>query len=107
MSSNLLPSYASIATKLKLKRVVFAVNVQGDELGENITFDETCKLLSDANVNYTILKFGDVRKMKESKFPYRIVRGSLPLPSDGDLLGSEDLMRVNVLFIFALHYSAK
>ena len=45
---------------------------------------------------YTIFKYSEVRKMGEAKFPYRIVRGVLPLPTDGQVLSSDDLMRVLV-----------
>lgn len=94
MTSAELPIYASIAAKVGLKRVVFAVNVQGEEKGEGMTFDEAVNTLEAANVVYTICKFGAVRKMGEAKYPYRIVRGSLALPTEGQTLSSEDLMRV-------------
>ena len=74
--------------------MVFAVNVIGSEVGANYTFDRECKVLATANVDYTILKFSAARKMAEAKFPYRIVRGSLPLPTEEYLLSSDDLMRV-------------
>lgn len=94
VTSTELPVYASIAAKVGLKRVVFAVNVQGVEKGEGVTFDEAVETLKAANVVYTIFKFGAVRKMQEAKYPYRIVRGDLPLPTEGQTLSSEDLMRV-------------
>jgi hypothetical protein len=46
-----------------------------------VTFEEAVETLKAANIVYTICKFGAVRKMGEAKYPYRIVRGSLPLPT--------------------------
>lgn len=90
-----LPSYATIAAKAGLKRVVFAVYVASDETGEGITFDTACGILAAADVAYTIVKFGPVKKMEESKVPFRLVRGELALPTEGGVLSSEDLMRVS------------
>jgi hypothetical protein len=90
-----LEKYAQIAAKAGLKRVVFAVNVTPAEAGADITFGPAQKILADANISYTILKYGAVRKMGEARFPYRIVRGALPLPTEGDMLASEDLLRVS------------
>jgi hypothetical protein len=46
-----------------------------------VTFDEAVETLKAANIVYTICKFGATRKMAEAKYPYRIVRGELPLPT--------------------------
>ena len=90
-----LPSYATIAAKAGIKRAVFAVYVASDETGEGITFDSACGILTAADIAYTIIKFGPVKKMEESKVPFRLVRGELALPTEGGVLSSEDLMRVN------------
>ena len=89
-----LPLYATIAAKAGLKRVVFAVCVPPGESGEGIVFDSAVATLTAANIAYTILKYGAVRKMGEAKYPYKIVRGVLALPTEGGVLSSEDLMRV-------------
>ena len=88
---------ADIAVEVGLKRVVFAVCVSPEESGEGVTFDTAVATLSAANIAYTIIKYGAVRKMGEAKFPYKIVRGDLSLPSEGDILSSDDLMRVSGL----------
>jgi hypothetical protein len=92
-----LPVHADLAAKLGLKRAVFAVNVGADAKysAAGATFDDVCAKLSAANVAYTIIKFGPVTEMAEAKFPYRIVRGPLALPTEGQMLSSGDLMRVS------------
>ena len=45
-------------------------------------------------MDYTIIKFGDVRNMAEAKYPYRIVRADAAVPEDEGMLSSGDLMRV-------------
>eukprot|EP01038_Epipyxis_sp_PR26KG_P005467 gene5467-7570_t len=97
-SSNLLLQ-AKAAVNAGLKRVVFGVNVNEDEAGENVVFNDAKNILSVGNVIYTIIKYKNYVKMEEARFPYRIVRDVLPLPSPsekGTLLSSEDLMRVLV-----------
>jgi hypothetical protein len=91
-----MPAYATIAAKAGVKRAVFAVYVGSEESGEGVTFDSACGILSAANIDYTIIKFGPVRKMEESKVPFRLVRGELALPTEGGVLSSEDLMRVSL-----------
>ena len=91
------PALADIAVKVGLKRVVFAVCVPPEESGEGVTFDTAVATLSAANIAYTIIKYGVVRKMGEAKFPYKIVRGELSIPTEGDILSSDDLMRVSML----------
>ena len=90
-----LPVLASIAAKVGVKRAVFAVNVELGESGEGVTFESSVATLAAANVDYTIIKYGNVRKMAEAKYPYKIVRGALSLPVEGGILSSEDLMRVS------------
>jgi len=94
VSSSAIAEQAEIAAKSGLKRVVFAINVDPTESGENVTYDGACKLLSDAGIAYTFIKYTNVQQMGEAKFPYRIVRGIRPLPTLGTMLASEDLMRV-------------
>jgi len=99
VSSAELPSLASLAVSQGVKRAVFAVAVGAEEQGADVVFKDACDVLTKGNVAYTIVKFGDklVRKMGEAKFPFRIVRGALPLPvgeGDSASLSSEDLMRV-------------
>lgn len=89
-------AYATVAAKVGLKRAIFAVNVSPEDSGAGVTFDTAAATLSAANIAYTILKFGPVRKMDEAKYPYRIARGESALPAEGrDLLSSGDLMRVS------------
>jgi hypothetical protein len=89
-----LPAYAALAAKLKLKRAVFAVRVEGAERGADVAFDAPCEVLRAAGVDYTIVKYGEVRTMAEAKYPYRIVRGVLPLPAEGEGLSTGDLWRI-------------
>lgn len=100
-----LPSYATIAANAGIKRAVFAVYVGAGESGEGVTFDAACNILTNANVDYTIIKFGPVKKMAESKVPFRLVRGELALPTEGGVLSSEDLMRVRDEFSSYSHFS--
>ena len=93
VSSSDLPKYCDTAAKVGLKRVVFGVKMNPDESGTGVEFEDSCKILAQAGIMYTIVKFGDVRRMGEAKFPYRVVRGAMPLPV-GEILSSEDLMRV-------------
>ena len=102
ISSAELPIYASAAVKAAVKRVVFGVNVSSAERGADVTFPATCEQLTAAGVLYTIVKYGEVRKMSEGNYPYRIVRGVLPLPELTPAnsvvgtfdLSSQDLYRV-------------
>jgi hypothetical protein len=89
-----LPVYASVAAKNKCKRVVFAVYSSPNERGEGVTLDAATKTLADAGVDYTLLKFGDVRRMDEAKYPYRLVRADARIPEEDGMLSSGDLMRV-------------
>ena len=91
-----LPALAEVAANQKLKRVVFAVKVSEGEMGADVIFADVCKTLADAGVSYTLFKYSQTRKMGEAKFPYRIVRGVLPMPTEGQVLSSDDLMRVLV-----------
>jgi hypothetical protein len=91
--------FAELAVKSGVKRLVLGVHVPADMRGPDMCFEDAQKLLTEAGVAFTIVKFGDVRKMGEAKYPYRIMRGALPLPEASDyaaLLSSEDLMRVLV-----------
>ena len=94
VSGSDLPSYASIASKLGIKRVVFGVNTMLDPSIDGDVYKTATQLLLDAGVAYTIVKYGSVKKSKESKVPYRIVRGELPLPNERSQLSSDDLYRV-------------
>ena len=56
-------------TKSSVKRVVFAVNCVDNNnnnekfSGEGVTFSDSCELLQKAGIDYTILKYSDVRVM--------------------------------------------
>lgn len=97
-----LPIYAALAAKLKLKRVVFGVScTTAEDQGADVTFDSVCDLLKSSNTAYTIIKYAPPRPMQEAKFPYRVVRAGLPLPTkvEGDsnsapALSLDDLLRV-------------
>lgn len=96
VSSSELSSMADIAVKNGVKRAVFAVPVGEDETGTDVTFGPACDKMKSAGVDYTIIKFGAnaASRMGEAKFPYRIVRGESALPEGGEILGSDDLMRI-------------
>jgi hypothetical protein len=96
VSSADLQTYADLAAKGGLKRVVFGVPVSGEESGADVTYESARSTLEAANVAFTIVKYGTVTKMGEAKFPYRIVRGALPIPTEGPVLSSDDLMRVSL-----------
>lgn len=93
--------------KAAVKRVIFGVNVSSAERGADVTFPAICEQLTAAGVLYTIVKYGEVRKMSEGKYPYRIVRGVLPLPELDPVnsvvgtfdLSSQDLYRVGLTWI--------
>ena len=95
ITSNQLVPYANVAVKSGLKRVVFAVSVTPEEAGADVVFEEASKILGDASIAYTVLKFGEVKDLAEAKQPYRIVRGSKALPTEGEILSSKDLLRVS------------
>jgi len=98
-----LPTFAAAAIKSSVKRVVFAVQLQSDETGPDVCFSPICEQLAAAGVLYTIVKYGELRQMGEGKYPYRIVRGVLPLPTltrsnspvGSFSLSSQDLYRVS------------
>lgn len=94
ITSSELKICADLAIKNSLKRVVFGVCASSDEMGPSVTYDSVCSSLKDAGIDYTIVKFASFSKMSEAKFPYRIVRGDASLPTEGQMLSSEDLMRV-------------
>jgi hypothetical protein len=96
VSSSDLNAMAKVAADKKLKRVVFAVPVEEKDSGAGVVFKSACDTLSKASVDYTILKFGsnEAIRMGEDKFPYRIVRGEMAMPTSGDILSSDDLMRI-------------
>lgn len=92
-----LPAYARLAAQHSLKRVVLGVFVPEELRGEDVLFADAQSTMAAAGVAFTVLKFGEVRRMGEAKYPYRLVRGALPLPGVTELssaLSSEDLMRV-------------
>ena len=59
-----------------------------------MTFNAACSTLQNAGVDYTILKYGDVRTMAEAKYPYRVMRGGLSIPTEGQGLSTGDLWRI-------------
>jgi len=93
-----LAEYSSMAVNAGLKRVVFAVKVTEEEAkASDLVFGDICSSLSNAGIQYTIIKYSIVTAMSEAKFPYRITRGSKPLPEVRTTpLSSDDLMRVLV-----------
>ena len=94
VSSHRVNDYAKLAVKCHLKRVVFAVNLTAEEsTQENLIFDEAQSILSSAGIQYTIIKFSQMRDMAEAKYPYRIVHGVRALPNEVPL-SDQDLMRV-------------
>jgi hypothetical protein len=96
VSSAELPAMADIAINNGVKRVVFATPVLSDGMGADVTFAGPCEKMTSAGIDYTILKFGadSVTRMGEAKFPYRIVRGEAAIPVGGEVLSSDDLMRI-------------
>jgi hypothetical protein len=94
---------ASAAVKASVKRVVFAVNLAEGEQGPDLVFPDVTAQLAAAGVAYTIVKYGELRAMGEGKYPYRIVRGVLPLPVQSPStsvvgtfpLSTQDLYRVS------------
>eukprot|EP01035_Chromulina_nebulosa_P019399 gene19399-25272_t len=93
ISSNSLKNYASIAKVSGIKRVVFAVNASSSELVDPM-FSDVTKFLIENGIVYTIVKYSSVTSYAESTYPYRIVRGELPVPIEGKMLASQDLFRV-------------
>lgn len=92
-------SNAEKAVAAKLKRVVFAVYVdECERRTPNMDFKDACEKMDAAGVKYTIIKYGDLQKMLEAKFPYRVVRGALELPlpegSTAPALSSGNLFRI-------------
>lgn len=98
-----MPRYAQVAIDAGLKRVVFGVNVASEFRGENVVFPEVTNLLALHDIVYTIVKYGDIKPLGESKQPYRIVRGVLPLPTDGGVLATNDLYRVRKYYRFIIY----
>ena len=96
VSASALSSFADVAVKSCMKRVLFAVPVSLEESGSDVTFPEVTKKLESGGIDYTIIKFGvnQATRMGEAKFPYRITRGELALPQAGEILSSDDLMRI-------------
>jgi hypothetical protein len=96
--------YATIAASAKVKRAVFGVFVETDERGPDLTFPSACRIMEDAGVAYTIVKYGDVNRRGEGTTPYRLSRGNGPIPSTNNgntgnnlpasALSSNDLLRV-------------
>ena len=94
VSSSELQLYSAAAAKANVKRVVFAVNVSESERGANVTFPEIREQLSLAGIIFTIVKYSSVRQMGEGKYPYRIERGTSPLPvltPENSVVGTFDL----------------
>jgi hypothetical protein len=107
VSTAQLPEHAKFAAEAGLKRAVFGVYLDESERSTGALFEEVTKILTDSSVEFTIMKFGDVAKMGESKFPYRITKGENPIPSDGikenSALSSGDLMRVSLMSVLYLN----
>ena len=57
--------YAELAARQGLKRVVLGVHVPQALRGADVVFEQAQRRLSDAGVAYTIVKFGDVKRMSE------------------------------------------
>ena len=88
--------YAKIAAKNGVRRAIFAVSVPIEESGDGVIFTSAVETLAAANIQYTIFKYGEIRKIGEAKYPYRIVGGEMALPKEGnDILSSDDLTRVS------------
>ena len=96
VSSSDILTLSSMARNSGIKRVIFVVNLSQEEGSKHdIIFQDATELLKSSNIKYTILKHGKVTNFAEAKFPYRVVRGTLPLPTPEDkILSSGDLMRV-------------
>lgn len=96
VSSSDVTQYAAAAAKANLKRVVFAICLNDDEkFKSDFEFENARDILKSSGVRFTFLKYGDVRQLSEAKFPYRVVRGALPLPAQQEYsLSSGDLMRI-------------
>jgi uncharacterized protein YbjT (DUF2867 family) len=97
VSASEVPAAAALAIKHGIKRLVLGVYLSPDERGADNVFADTQAQLAAAGVAFTIVKFAEVKKMGEAKFPYRIMRGELPLPGATEVssaVSSEDLMRV-------------
>lgn len=93
-----LMTHVDLAIKNGLKRVVFGINLSGSETeASDLVFTKETELLAKSGIHYTLLKYSSLNlsKVGESKVPYRIVRGSLPLPQ-GKILSHEDLLRMFV-----------
>jgi hypothetical protein len=84
---------ANAAVKAGVKRAVFGVNMTSSDNTSDM-FESAANVLRAANVVYTIVKYAATTNMAESKYPYRIVRGELPIPSQGTMLANQDLYRV-------------
>jgi hypothetical protein len=87
---------AGKAIESGIKRVVFTVQLAENECSRSdLKFEESSSILKSAGIQFTFLKHGRYRDMEESKFPYRVVRGSLPIPeAEAHMLSSGDLMRI-------------
>ena len=57
--------YAELAAKQGLKRIVLGVHVPPAARGADVVFEQAQRLLNEAGVAYTIVKFGDVKRMSE------------------------------------------
>ena len=88
---------AKVAVKAGVKRVVLAVNLTIDEsTSENLVFQEAQDIFKAAEIQFTIVKYSQTRQMAEAKYPYRVTRDVLPLPSETPL-SDGDLMRVSII----------
>lgn len=101
ITSAQLPAYASVAAKAGVRRALFGVRLSPEEEKiENLTFENSCTEMTNAGVNFTIVKFGEVRPMAESRYPYRVRLGNETLPQPtfekglGQVLSDKDLFRV-------------
>jgi uncharacterized protein YbjT (DUF2867 family) len=92
-------TYAKIAVEKNIKRVIFAVP-SDENLPQGETFPKVSKMLGDADIDYTIMKYNQPFKNgEESKWPYRIVNATavVPFPNPSNkfnALTSGDFFRV-------------
>lgn len=94
----MLKDFANVAVEQKLRRVVFAVPSVGDV--DAVLFEEEVKILENAGVDFTILKYATpFQNCDEAKLPFRIVPGTSEIPkanaqNNFGKLASGDLFRV-------------
>lgn len=104
MATSDIHEIAKYAISNQIKRLVVGayVSPEGSEANELI---DAMRLLRNAGVVSTFIKYHDMEKMEESMHPYRIVRGESKLPIvEGAKLASHDLYRVSILCFINFYY---